>query len=85
MPLKGPGFNLSQFDGLSGGQGKSQKDGQEDQGTLKQLAGPPLALLSLPGPPGLPSGSSLGSLTIHQTAKEQARSARCLEGGGLGP
>jgi hypothetical protein len=27
----------------------------------------PLALLSLASPPGLPSGSSLGSLTIHQT------------------
>ena len=35
--------------------GKSQKEGQEDQGTLKQLGGP-LALLCLLRPPGLPSG-----------------------------
>ena len=35
------GFNLSQFDGLSGSPGKSQKEGQEDQGTLKQLGGTP--------------------------------------------
>ena len=35
-------------------------------GELKTArGGSPLALLSLPGPPGLPSGSSLGSLTIH--------------------
>ena len=38
------GFNLSQFDGLSGSPGKSQKEGQEDQGTLKQLGGPPSSL-----------------------------------------
>ena len=36
----------------------SQKEGQEDQGTLEQLWGVPLALLPLPGPPALPSGSS---------------------------
>ena len=61
------GFNLSQFDGLSGSPGKSQKEGQEDQGEIKELGGAPLAVLRSPGPPGLPSGSSLGSLTIHQT------------------
>jgi hypothetical protein len=38
------GFNLSQFDGLSESPGKSQKEGQEDQGTLKQLGGPPSSL-----------------------------------------
>ena len=39
----------------------SQKEGQEDQGTLKQLLrGAPLkALLPLPGPLGLPHGSGL--------------------------
>ena len=39
---------------------KSQKEDQESQWTLKQLEGSPLDLLSLPGSPGLPSGSSLG-------------------------
>ena len=29
---------------------------------------PSLALLPLPGRPGLPSGSSLGSLSIHKTS-----------------
>ena len=47
--------------------GKSQKEGKEDQGTCKQLGGgPPLAVLVLSGPPGLPSGSSLGSLELPQ-------------------
>ena len=35
---------------------QSQKEGQEDQGTLKHLGGPSLAFLHLPGPPGLPLG-----------------------------
>ena len=34
-------------------------------GIGKRARGDPLALLSLTGPPGLPSGSSLGSLAIH--------------------
>ena len=55
-----------------GSQGKKQNEGQEDQGTLNQLGGSPQALVPLPGPPGipsfLPSGSSLGSLQIHQTS-----------------
>ena len=56
------------LDGLPGNPGKSQKEGQEYQGETKQLGEFPLALLRLPGPPGLPSGSSsLGSLAVHQT------------------
>ena len=39
---------------------QSQKEGQEDQGTLRQPGDSPLAL---PGPPGL---LALGSLDIHQ-------------------
>ena len=35
---------------------KRQKEGLADQGTLKKLGGIPLALLPLPGPPGLPFG-----------------------------
>ena len=35
---------------------KSQQEGLEDQGTLKQLGGDPLSLVPLPGPPGLVSG-----------------------------
>ena len=43
------------IEGILRSPGKSQKEGQEDQGTLKQLEGVPLALLPLPGPPGVPS------------------------------
>ena len=41
----------------------------EGPGDLNTATGvPPLALLPLPGPPGLPSGSSLGSLELPQTS-----------------
>ena len=44
---------------------QSKKEGREDQGNLKKLGGvPPIALLTLPGPPGLLL--ALGSLAIHQ-------------------
>ena len=49
----------------------SQKDSQEDQGTLKQLGGSLLAILLLPGPHGLP-GSSLGSLELSRTSLRKA-------------
>ena len=39
----------------------------EQKREVKALGGSPLALLPLPGPPGLPSGSSLASLELHQT------------------
>ena len=67
-----PGLIISRFDGLIGSPGKSQKEGQEDQGEIKEIGGPPLIVLRSPGPPGLPSGSSLGSLTIHQTSLRRA-------------
>ena len=35
---------------------ESQKEGQADHGTFKQLGEVPLANLPLPGPPGLHSG-----------------------------
>ena len=39
---------------------QNQKEGQEDQGTLKQLGGvSPLALSPFPGPIGLPAGFGL--------------------------
>ena len=44
--------------------GKIQKESQEDQGTLNSLGGSSLALSPLPGPPGLPSRSSLGTLEL---------------------
>ena len=44
----------------------TQKEGQEDQGTLKQLGGLSRALFPLPGPYRLPSGSSLGFLELPQ-------------------
>ena len=54
------------FDGLSGSPGKSQKEGQEDQGTLKQLGGVPHSSLIPPWSswpsfwlvPGLPDNPS---------------------------
>ena len=42
--------------------GKSQKEGQEYQGEVKELGGTPLGLLGSPGHPCLPSDSSLASL-----------------------
>ena len=57
---------------LPGRPGKSQKEGQEDQGEVKELGGTPLGLLGSPGPPGLPSGSSLASLELHQTSLRTA-------------
>ena len=36
-------------------------------GTLKLLGVTLLALLSLLGPPGVPSGSSMGSISLQQT------------------
>ena len=59
--------DLSEME-VPGSEGKSQKEGQEDQGALKQLGGSSLFLLPLPGPPGLPSGSSLASLELHQNS-----------------
>ena len=47
--------------------GLEEPEGKEDQWTLKALGGAPLALLPLPGHHGLPSGSSLASLELHQT------------------
>ena len=39
----------------------TQEEGQEDQG---EVGGGPLAVLSSPSPPGLPSGFALGSLEL---------------------
>jgi hypothetical protein len=57
-------YNRRQHDGLKGSPGKSQGEGQEDQETLKQLMGFPLAV----GPLVLPLGFSPGSLSTHHTA-----------------
>ena len=43
---------------------KSQKEEQEDQRTFNQLGGTTLALLTLPGPHGLLSGSSWGLIRL---------------------
>ena len=43
---------------------QSQKEGQQDQGEVKELGGSPLAVLSSHGLPGLPSGS--GPPGIHE-------------------
>ena len=49
----------------------------------------PLAFSPLPGPPGLPSGSSLGSLQLPQTSfrkgyEKQSRQKRDRPGKGMG-
>ena len=44
--------------GIFGGSKEGPGQGQQDHGTFKQLGGIPLVVLPLPGPPGLPSGSS---------------------------
>ena len=59
--------NTSQCGGLSWNPRESQEEGQEDQGRRKELGGAPCAAVKFPGRPNLPSGSSLGSLTIHNT------------------
>ena len=41
------GLSLRQFEGVPGSSEKNQTEGQANQGTLKQLEGSPLALLSL--------------------------------------
>ena len=43
---------------------EDQKEGQEDQGEIKELGG--IGVLRFPGPPGLPPGSSLGCLELPQ-------------------
>ena len=44
-----------------GSPGKSQEEGQEDQGEVNETrGGAPPAVSKSPGPPGLPSSSSLG-------------------------
>ena len=47
---------------MTGSPWKSQTEGQEDQGEVKELGGIPPSCLKFP------SGSSLGSLSICQTA-----------------
>ena len=66
VPLFSEGLQL-ECGGLTGSPWNSQKEGQDDQRTFRDLGRVPLALLSLPGPPGLPSGSTLGPLSIHHS------------------
>ena len=39
--LGNPGCKIRRFDGLTGSPGESQKEGQEDQGGIKELEGTP--------------------------------------------
>ena len=83
--------NECNVDGLAGRQGfkirmalwsgrdprKSQKEGQQDQGTLNQLRGVPLARLPLSVPPGLPSGSSIRqAILISKPERDQEEGRR---------
>ena len=57
------------------GPGKSQKEDQESHGEIEEIGGrPSVADLRHPGPPGLPSSSSLGSLELPQTSFRKALS-----------
>ena len=49
---------------------ESQKEGQEEQGEVKELGGSHLAAVRSPGPPGLPFCASLGSLELPQSSLE---------------
>ena len=62
VDLRFPELILRWLEGVPGSPWKSQQQGQEDQEIFLQLCGSPLALLSVSGTPGLPFGSSLGSL-----------------------
>ena len=61
---------------FQGRPGKSQKEGQEDKGEVKELGGTPLGLLGSPGPPGLPSGSSLACLGGARRSQEELGGSR---------
>jgi len=50
-----------------GAQGRARRKARRNREGYKRQGGPSLAVLRSPGPPVFPSGSSLGSLTIHQT------------------
>ena len=58
---------IRQCGGLSGRPATSQKESHEDQRGIKELAGYLLSVLRSHDPPGILSGSSLASLTIHHT------------------
>ena len=57
------------LEGIPGSPGKSQKEGKEVQGKVKDLEANPLAVLGLTGPSALPTGSSLGSLSFKRPLK----------------
>ena len=62
---------------------QSQQEGKEDEGTLKELGGVPLAVLPLPGPPGIPSGSGLPGnpssyILLHQAILMLKRAVRAF-------
>ena len=47
------------------------EEGQEDQGEVKEVGGPP-SCFKVPGPPCLPSGYCLGSLELPQSSFRKA-------------
>ena len=53
-----------------------QKEGQEDQGGVKELGGTPLAVLRFSGPPGFPSGPWL---TANPSSCPNPSSFPCVE------
>ena len=59
-------FSLKEFQGAA--EGGSRRKVRRTRVKVKELGGTPLAALRSPGPTGLPSGSSLGSLELPQTS-----------------
>ena len=67
---------------------KTQKEGQECQGEVKELGRSPLAVVRYPGHPGLPSGFSWAPwqsimLCLSGSCKNQALRQDCLNQAGL--
>ena len=67
-------------EGVPKSPGKSQKEGQEDQGEVKELGVPFLSVLRSPVSPGLPSASSLGSLELPPGRYSQGDEDKALSG-----
>ena len=59
---------------------RAPREGQEDQEALAAWGGVPLALSSVRVPPGPPSGSSLGSLAVHQSILSYPKARKVQRG-----
>jgi hypothetical protein len=62
------------------GPGDGQREGQEDQGEVKELGGTPIPILRSPDPPGLPESGFKGKLMPTRPLRTSPPPARtpCL-------